>query len=136
MSLSIYFNYTIQYVSDAYCGKKEGDWCSGSFDGFEYTEILPNGEKHNIVELSDNYIGSDGSNPDNTPEFTVPVGHYFFMGDDRDNSSDGRFWGFVPRDNILGKVWFIWYSHNYYSPMFMIWNWGSKMRWGRIGMGI
>lgn len=123
------FNYTIEYKSDRFCREYNG--ACGVFNMTEYDETLPNGVTHSIIEASD-------EEPlDNTELYTVPEKHFFFMGDDRDNSADSRAHvGFVPRDNVLGRAWFIWYSHNYYAPMVAFWTWGSKMRWGRFGMGI
>ena len=123
------FNYTIEYRADHVCRTTPG--LCGVFPATEYTEVLPNGVEHSIIEYTD-----DGP-MDNTMEYLVPENHLFFMGDNRDNSNDSRAdVGFVPVDNVIGHVWFVWYSHNYASPMVAFWNWNAKMRWNRFGKGI
>ena len=123
------FNYTIEYKEDSFCNMYTGA-CSVIM-ATEYDEILSNGVKHSIIEISDSDIY------DNTPLIIVPENHYFFMGDDRDNSSDSRAnLGTVPYDNILGKVWFVWYSHNYYAPLLAVWTYLDKIRFERFGLGI
>ena len=123
------FKYTIEYKSDAECRRYDG--LCGVFAGTEYTEVLPNGVEHSIIEFT------DSGHLDNTEPYLVPENHLFFMGDNRDNSNDSRAdVGFVPIENVLGRVWFIWYSHNYSSPMVAFWNWNAKMRWNRFGQGV
>jgi signal peptidase I len=75
-----------------------------------YIETLPNGVKHEIIE-----VNGDTGYYDNTEEFVVPAGQYFLLGDNRDNSDDSRDMttsgvGFVPADNFISKAWAVFFS--------------------------
>ena len=98
----------------------------------EYSEKIKDTLAYKIIESSDNDFF------DNTIEFHVPKGHYFFMGDNRDNSRDSRTpeVGFVPRINLIGKAERIFFSHNGSASFYEIWKWHKSVRFSRIGKKI
>lgn len=96
-----------------------------------YAEALPGGVSHPILEEGDN------RRYDNTPEFAVPAGHYFMMGDNRDISLDSRAdVGFVPAENLVGRAEFIFFSTDGSARIWEVWRWPFAMRFSRFFQGI
>jgi len=93
-------------------------------------ETLPNGRSYPVLNIAD-------QTSDNTLVFTVPDGHYFFIGDNRDNSLDSRFAraaggvGFVPYENLIGRADRIMFSSSGGSMLFF-WTWRSDRYFKRI----
>ncbi len=98
-----------------------------------YRETLPGGRSHGIVEEAEDKYS------DNTPEFRVPEGHVFAMGDNRDNSQDSRFpeaVGFIPLENLVGRAEFIFFSWDGSAAWWQVWAWPFAVRWGRVFNGV
>lgn len=99
-----------------------------------YMETLPGGLQHDIIKMYE----EGGLN--STPEFKVPDGHVFAMGDNRDNSSDSRDpgggVGFVPVENLVGRAEFIFFSIDGWAPWWKFWDWPLEIRWNRLLHGI
>ena len=94
-----------------------------------YMETLPNGVTYPVLDLVNEGIG------DNTEVYKVPEGHFFMMGDNRDNSTDSRFLsevGYVPFENLVGKAQVIFFSIDEDASFWQVWKWPTDVRWGRI----
>lgn len=92
-----------------------------------YRETLPNGVSYDTLDLAQGTMGDD------TRVFEVPEGHYFMMGDNRDNSLDSRFGvGYVPYENLVGRANIIFFSIAGKSSPLEIWKWPSELRGSRL----
>ncbi|GMG80966.1 signal peptidase I [Paralimibaculum aggregatum] len=92
----------------------------------QFVETFPGGRSHRILNIRGTVGGTQGlavGGADNTPVFTVPEGHFFFMGDNRDNSVDSRFGevGMVPFENLIGRADVVALSSE--GAFYEIWNW-------------
>jgi len=93
-----------------------------------YRETLPNGVSYDVLDRDPQ------GNLDNTQVFVVPEGHYFMMGDNRDNSADSRVdVGYVPFENFVGKAQIIFFSTNGSARIWEVWKWPTAIRYGRLG---
>ncbi|MGQ0672947.1 MAG: signal peptidase I [Hyphomicrobium sp.] len=110
---------------------EDGDGIAQKLPVFE--ETLPNGVTYTVLDAEPN------GTFDNTGVFKVPAGHYFMMGDNRDNSTDSRAtWlvGYVPFENFIGRADIIFYSCASDEPgrcsLVTPWTWPFDIRWSRI----
>jgi signal peptidase I len=111
----------------------------------DHVAQIPANSKH----IDRRIIPGDLSFRDNFAPYVVAPGEYFVLGDNRDDSRDSRFWGGVPRENIIGKAVFVYWSwapdpnppgwgFPYIIDAFhwighAVWNFPSHVRWGRLG---
>ena len=104
-------------------------------DGFFYDDQYGK-EIQQLIENEYRILNITNDGPlDYTPEYEIPNDKFFFMGDNRDNSSDSRILsgvGFVPKVNIVGKVWFIWFSVDTDFSLSKFWNLPLHIRYDRL----
>ncbi len=99
-----------------------------------WRETLPNGVSYTTLDLVDNGLY------DNAGPYHVPAGHFFMMGDNRDNSTDSRVSpdrggvGYVPFENIVGRAQIIFFSIREGEHAWQVWRWPWSVRWGRLFM--
>ena len=101
---------------------------------YSYIETMPNGLRHAILGVPVSFP-EDAFPADNTRIYVVPAGHYFGMGDSRDNSEDSRFLdqlGYIPAENLIGRVEYRLISVEPGAHLWEVWKWPSALRLQRF----
>jgi signal peptidase I len=117
-----------QPVKRELIGTFKDDETTGTL-GKRWRETLPNGVSYDTRDLTENGA------LDNTRIYEVPTGHYFMMGDNRDNSQDSRVLsavGYVPFENLIGKAQIIFFSVRDGDAAWQVWLWPWSVRWDRL----
>jgi signal peptidase I len=112
--------------------KQDEPYVNGNKDG---DSVDPLFDWQKPVQLPESRFGPPPSEPshDNWGPLVVPVGHLWMMGDNRYNSKDSRYWGFVPRENVRGEPMFVYYSYRGGEESDRPLPFLTDIRWGRIG---
>ena len=122
----------VLFINGAPCKLEQiGDYVERTPYGVQRThrfrETLPGGVVHEILDRDPDKPGAD-----NTQEFVVPRGHYFMMGDNRDNSNDSRIpdsgVGFVPEENLIGRADMVLFSSDGSAQVWEFWKWPWALR--------
>ena len=114
----------VRDVDFAQEGEAPADWRDSKAQYQHLTEDLGT-KKHSVLLSKEPRYGTSGT-------WTVPPHKLFAMGDNRDNSLDGRRWGFVPEENILGRAMFVWLSCEDTLPVLTFLCNPATIRWGRL----
>lgn len=108
---------------------KQGDIIKISPDNFEDWKMFITREEHSIRITADNKVFIDEKE---SKEYRVEKNYYFMMGDNRNNSSDSRYWGFLSGDNIIGEAMIIYWSWNPDIPLGEFGRKFESIKWDRI----
>jgi signal peptidase I len=133
---TMYLNVSTEESMDRNYVQSQGEFSRGFTNSDQLPEIVVPFEGQEIQITNDNWfvykdiieryekndLRREGSkifiNGEETNSYTIKQNYYFAMGDNRDNSQDSRFWGFVPKDHVIGKAAIVWFSLDGWVPRF------------------